>query len=101
VEEGDDGLAQRHALDREEAVPAGVQLVDDDVRVALPLERLRVVEPFDDAQLAVELRARKDDVVGALAPPGRGSVDDDGTAATGRPRGRHSGAGGAPRGERR
>ena len=35
VQEGHDRLAERHALDREQAVPAGVQLVDDDVGVAV------------------------------------------------------------------
>ena len=45
VQERDDGLPERHALDREEAVPARVELVDDDVRVAVVLERLVVAEP--------------------------------------------------------
>src|SRR5262245_27201746 len=44
VQERHDGLAERHALDREEPVPAGIQLVDDDVRFAVALERLVVVE---------------------------------------------------------
>ena len=42
VQEGDDGFAERHRLDREEAVPARVQLVDDDVGGSVALERLVV-----------------------------------------------------------
>ena len=67
VEERDHRLAERHRLDREDAVPAGVQLVDDDVGVAVALERLAVVEPFDDLELDVELLARGDDVLRSLA----------------------------------
>ena len=44
VQEGDDGLAQRHRLDREQSVPAGVQLVDDDVRILVAATRLVVVQ---------------------------------------------------------
>ena len=60
MQERDDGLAERHALDREEAVPAGIQLVDDDVGVAVALERLVVVEPSTISQLGVEALARAD-----------------------------------------
>ena len=42
VEERDDRLAERHRLDREDPVPAGVQLVDDDVSAAVALARLVV-----------------------------------------------------------
>jgi hypothetical protein len=78
VQKGDDRLAERHALDREEAVPAGVELVDDDVRVAVARKRLVVTEPLDDAEVDVEPRACLDDVVGSLAATRRRCVDDDG-----------------------
>ena len=81
MEERDDRLAERHRLDREDAVPAGVQLVDDHVRVPVALERLAVVEPFDDLELDVELLARRDDVLGALARARRRRVQHDGTLA--------------------
>ena len=77
VQERDDGLAECHALDREQAVPAGVQLVDDDVRVAVAGERLVVTQPFDDAELHVQPGAGLDDVVGPLAATRRRRVDDD------------------------
>ena len=54
VQEGDHRLAERHRLDREQPVPAGVELVDDDVDVVVERERLLVVEVLDDAQLDVE-----------------------------------------------
>ena len=75
VEERHDGLAERHALDREQAVPAGVQLVDDDVGVAVQRERLLVVEPFDDPQVDVEARRTRggrDRCPCAAARTGRG-----------------------------
>ena len=73
VEEGDDRLAERHALDREQAVPAGVQLVDDDVGVLVEPPRLVVVEALDDLQVDRELLAGGDHVLGALAAAaGRG-----------------------------
>ncbi len=86
VQECDDGLAERHALDREQAVPAGVQLVDDDVGVAVAGERLVVAEPFDDPELDVEALARRDDVLGALPAAGRRRVDDHGAASARRRR---------------
>ncbi len=58
MEKGDDRFAERHRLDREEAVPAGVQLVDDDVGGAVALERLVVVQPFDELEVGVEPVAR-------------------------------------------
>ena len=67
VQEGDDRLAERHALDREEAVPAGVQLVDDDVGLAVALERLVVVEALDEDEVGVEALARGEHVLGSLA----------------------------------
>ena len=67
MEEGHDGLPQRHALDREEAVPAGVELVDDDVGLAVALECLVVVEALDEDEVGVEPLACRDDVLGALA----------------------------------
>ena len=66
VEERDDRLAERHALDREEAVPAGVELVDDDVCVAIALERLVVVQPFDDLEVGVEPLDGRDHLLGPL-----------------------------------
>ena len=59
MEERDDGLPERHALDREQPVPAGVQLVDDDVGVAVALERLFVMEPLDDLEIGVEAVDRR------------------------------------------
>ena len=67
VQERDDRLAERHALDREQAVPAGIELVDDDVGVAVALERLLVVEALDDLEVGVEPLAGGDHVLGALA----------------------------------
>ena len=88
VQEGDDRLAERHALDREQAVPARVELVDDDVGVAVALECLVVVEALDDLEVGVEPLAGGDHVLGALAPPRRRRVDDHAAA-----RGRDGGAG--------
>ena len=73
-----DRLPERHALDREQPVPARVQLVDDDVRVAVPREGVVVMEALDDAELDVEPFADLEHVVGALAAPRRWCVDDDG-----------------------
>ena len=67
VEEGDDRLPERHALDREDAVPACVQLVDDDVRVAVALERLVVAQALDQDEVGVEASAGGDDVLRAFA----------------------------------
>ena len=86
VEERDHRLAERHALDREQAVPAGVELVDDDVGVPEALERLVVVEPLDDLEVGVEALDRGDHVLGALAAPRRGRVQDDGPRPVGRRR---------------
>ena len=47
----DDGLAERHRLEREHAVPAGVQLVDDDVGAGVALARLLVRDALDDVEL--------------------------------------------------
>ena len=87
VEEGDDGLAKRHALDREQPVPAGVQLVDDDVGVAEELERLVVMETLDDLEVGVESFARSDHMFGALSSARRRRVQDHRTCAV-RGRGR-------------
>ena len=87
VEERDDRLAERHALDREQAVPARVELVDDDVGVPEALERLLVMEPLDDLEIGVEAFDRRDHVLGALASPRRGRVQDHGPRAVGRRRG--------------
>ena len=58
VEERDDGLAERHRLDREDPVPAGVQLVDHDVGRAVALERLVVVESLDELEVGVQALRR-------------------------------------------
>ena len=76
MEEGDDRFAERHRLDREEAVPAGVQLVDDDVGGAVALERLVVLQAFDELEVGVEPLARREHVLGALPAAVRGRVDD-------------------------
>ena len=86
VEERDDRLAERHRLDREHAVPAGVQLVDDDVGVAVALERLAMVEPFDDLELDVELLAGRDDVLRPFFRARRRRVQHDRALAVGRRR---------------
>ena len=77
VEERHDRLAERHALDREEPVPAGVQLVDDDVGLAVALECLVVVEPLDEDEVGVETLARRDDLLRSLASARRRRVEDD------------------------
>ena len=76
MEERDDGLAERHALDREESVPARVELVDDDVGALEALERLVVRHALDDLELGVEPFDGRDHVLGALAAAGRGGVED-------------------------
>ena len=84
VEERDDRLAERHRLDREDAVPARVQLVDDHVRVPVALERLAMVEPLDDLELDVELaRTRR-----RHAPCPLRARDDGACSTTGRSRSR-------------
>ena len=88
VQEGDDGLAERHALDREQPVPARVELVDDDVGLAVALERLVVVQALDEDEVDVEALAGRDHVLGALAAPRGGRVEDRPGA-----RGRDGGAG--------
>ena len=76
MQERDDGLAEREALDREYAVPAGVQLVDDDVGLAVELEGLVVREPFDEPKVGIQPVDRGDDVLGSLAAARRRRVDD-------------------------
>ena len=51
VEMGDDRLAERHRLEREDAVPAGVELVDDDVGPRVALARLVVADALDDVEV--------------------------------------------------
>ena len=84
VQEGDDRLPERHRFDREQPVPARVQLVDDDVRGAVALERLVVVEAFDELQIGVEPFHRGDHVLASLPPARRRRVDDQRTLAFGR-----------------
>ena len=86
VQERQHRLAERHALDREEPVPPGVQLVDDDVGVAVERERLVVVEALDDAELDVEPLAGAQHVVGPLPAARRRRVDDDRPPPSGRRR---------------
>src|SRR6188472_1302216 len=77
VQERHDRLAERHALDREQPVPARVQLVDDDVGLAVALERLVVVESLDEEEVCVEARTRLDHVLRSLATARGGRVQDD------------------------
>ena len=86
VQERHDRLPERHALDREQPVPAGVQLVDDDVGLAIALERLVVVEALDEDEVGVEALAGREHVLGPLAPARRGRVQDHGARAIGRRR---------------
>src|ERR687888_470095 len=76
VEEREDGLPERHRLDREEAVPAGVQLVDDDVRALVAAAGLVVGQALDDVEVEAELAAGGDDVLRPLTRAARGRVDD-------------------------
>src|SRR5918995_5197932 len=76
-----DGLAERHRLQREDPVPAGIELVDHDVGAPEPAPRLVMAQPFDDVELDVEAFAGGDDVLGALAAPARRSMEDDGLPA--------------------
>ena len=77
LEVRDDRLAERHRLEREDAVPAGVQLVDDDVGARVALARLGVRDALDDLELDRELRAGLDHVRRALLLAVRGRVDDE------------------------
>ena len=74
---GDDGLAERHRLEREDAVPAGVQLVDDDVGARVALARDVVGHAFDDVEVDRQLRARLDHVLRALLLAVRRRVHDE------------------------
>lgn len=67
VKERHDRLAECHALDREESVPAGVQLIDDEVCGAVALKRLGVVKPLHDLEVDIKSCAGGDDVIRALA----------------------------------
>src|SRR5829696_5727143 len=70
-------LAESHRLDREDPVPAGIELVDDEVGAPVPAACLVVAQPFDDVELDVEALARFYQVLGALpTPAGRGVQDD-------------------------
>jgi hypothetical protein len=76
VEERDYGLAERHRLDREDAVPARVQLIHDHVGAPVALERRAVVEALDDLEVDVQLGAGGHHVRGPLARARRGRVHD-------------------------
>src|SRR5262245_32172608 len=67
VQERHDRLAERHALDREQPIPAGIQLVDDGVRFAVALERQVVMKPLDQQEVGVEALAGLDHVLRSLA----------------------------------
>ena len=82
VQERHHGLSERHALDREEPVPAGVQLVDDDVGLAVALERLVVAQALDQDEVGVQALAGGDDVLGSLSTARRGRMEDDGPLAS-------------------
>jgi hypothetical protein len=83
VEKGHHRLAERHRLDGEQAVPAGVELVDDDVRRLVLTPGLVMMEALDDPELDRQPRAGGDHVLGALAPAAGRGVDDDGALAVG------------------
>ena len=87
VEERHHRLAERHALDREQAVPARVQLVDDDVRLAEALERLVVVQPFHEHEVGIEAVAGREHVLRPLTAAGGGRVQDHRARAIGGRRG--------------
>ena len=84
VQERDDRLAERHRLDREQPVPARVELIDDDVDVVEERECLGVVQVLDDAKLDVEALAGGDHVIGALALTRRRRMEHDRPGAVGR-----------------
>ncbi len=70
-------LAERHRLEREDPVPAGVQLVDDDVGSLVAPAGLVVPDPLDDVELDIQALAGCDDVLRPLAAPARRGVEDD------------------------
>ena len=74
---GDDRLAERHRLEREDAVPAGVQLVDDDVGACVPLAGDVVRHAFDDVELDRQLLAGLDHESRALLLAVRRRVHDE------------------------
>ena len=83
----DDGLAVGHRLDRKQPVPAGIELVDDDVRPREPGTDLVVAHVLDHVEVDPELLARGDDHLGALSPAGeRGVGDPHGAVCTRRHR---------------
>src|SRR6266536_1752634 len=66
IEVRHDLLPVGHRLDREDAVPEVVHLVDDDVGALEPLDRLVVGHAVDDVEVDRQLLARFDDVAGPL-----------------------------------
>ncbi len=74
---GHDGLAVRHALDREDAVPEVVHLIDHDVRAPEPLDRLVVGDAVHDVEVDRQRLARGDDVARPLLLEVGGGVDDE------------------------
>ena len=81
---GEHGLAERHRLEREDAVPARVQLVDDDVGPRVAGARLLVGHAFDDVEVDRQLLARLDHVAGALLLAVRRRVHDERPRVVGR-----------------
>ena len=90
VEERHDRLPERHRLDREHAVPALEDLVDDDVGPLVLLAGLVVVDALDDLQVDRQLRAGLDHVGGALLHAVRGRMDDQRPLAIRRRHGREA-----------
>ena len=108
LEVRDDRLAERHRLEREDTVPAGVQLVDDDVARRVAVARLVVRQALDDVQVDVQLLARVDDVRGPLLLAVRRRVQtsgrsrsDGGTGVKARRSSRGDDVASAPSGSRR
>ena len=79
----DDRLAECHRLEREDTVPAGPQLVDDDVRSPVACPGLFVWHAFDDVEFDVELVARVDHELGAFLLAIRRRVHDERPCAVG------------------
>ena len=84
MQERDHRLPERHRLDREQPVPPGVELVDNDVGGLVALAGLVVVEALDDLQIHRKLLACGDHVLGSLPAAARRGVDDYGTCALAR-----------------
>ena len=76
-----DGHALRHGLDRDPAVPADPELIDEQIRLGDASHRRDMTEPLDEVEFARDpvgpgRRDRGGDVVGTLDPPVRRGVGD-------------------------